>query len=180
MEKMDPESEEWGYIGRRFFASKLWSRTPARRSSPSTCESLKAYPPRQAADTLSMHKAAGSEGSRGERQPMALGRPDDRPDRVFPIRSPSVEPQVLQPFEQGSDLVPIAGRAHSRARGRKGRASRPGRRRCASAWPVRRASPAGGTSGTTDLADPHLVQRRKPLILKSLSPLRRSVLVPVR
>src|SRR5215475_10820464 len=27
MEKMDPESHEWGYIGRKFFASKLWAPT---------------------------------------------------------------------------------------------------------------------------------------------------------
>jgi len=36
MEKMDPESHEWGYIGRKFFAEKLWAPTAAARSSP-TC-----------------------------------------------------------------------------------------------------------------------------------------------
>src|SRR5215469_13356646 len=29
MEKMDPESHEWGYIGRKFFAQKLWVPTAA-------------------------------------------------------------------------------------------------------------------------------------------------------
>ncbi len=29
LEKMDPESEEWGYIGRRFAAAKLWAPTAA-------------------------------------------------------------------------------------------------------------------------------------------------------
>jgi arylsulfatase len=57
MEKMDPESEEWGYIGRRFFASKLWAPNAGTPFIAEHLESLKAYPPRQAADTLSMHKA---------------------------------------------------------------------------------------------------------------------------
>ena len=29
MEKMDPESHEWGYIGRKFFAQKMWAATAA-------------------------------------------------------------------------------------------------------------------------------------------------------
>ena len=57
MEKMDPESEEWGYIGRRFFASKLWAPTAGSPFIGEHLESLKKYPPRQAADTLSMHVA---------------------------------------------------------------------------------------------------------------------------
>ncbi|NYT40946.1 arylsulfatase [Sphingomonas sp. R-74633] len=57
MEKMDPESEEWGYIGRKFFASKLWAPTAATPYIAEHLKSLQAYPPRQAADTLSMHKA---------------------------------------------------------------------------------------------------------------------------
>ena len=60
MEKMDPESEEWGYIGRRFFASKLWAPNAGTPFIAEHLESLKAYPPRQAADTLSMHKALES------------------------------------------------------------------------------------------------------------------------
>ena len=31
MEKMDPESHEWGYIGRKFAAEKLWAPTAASR-----------------------------------------------------------------------------------------------------------------------------------------------------
>jgi arylsulfatase len=29
MEKTTPDSEEWGYIGRKFFAAKLWAPTAA-------------------------------------------------------------------------------------------------------------------------------------------------------
>ena len=36
MEKMDPESHEWGYIGRKFLAAKLWAPTAAGRSSRRT------------------------------------------------------------------------------------------------------------------------------------------------
>jgi arylsulfatase A-like enzyme len=57
MEKMDPESEEWGYIGRKFFGSKLWAPNAGAPFIAEHLVSLKAYPPRQAADTLSMHKA---------------------------------------------------------------------------------------------------------------------------
>jgi hypothetical protein len=57
MEKMDPESEEWGYIGRKFFASKLWAPNAGAPFIGEHLESLKKYPPRQAADTLSMHKS---------------------------------------------------------------------------------------------------------------------------
>jgi len=57
MERMDPESHEWGYIGRKFFASKLWAPTAAGPFLAAHLKSLQAYPPRQAADTLSMQKA---------------------------------------------------------------------------------------------------------------------------
>jgi hypothetical protein len=57
MEKMDPESHEWGYAGRKFFASKLWAPNAGAPYIGEHLESLKAYPPRQAADTLSMHVA---------------------------------------------------------------------------------------------------------------------------
>jgi arylsulfatase len=57
MEKMDPESEEWGYIGRKFVASKLWAPTAASAFLQAHLKSLSDYPPRQAADTLSMKKA---------------------------------------------------------------------------------------------------------------------------
>ncbi len=57
MEKMDPESHEWGYIGRKFVASKLWAPTAAGRFLAAHLKTLHEYPPRQAADTLSMRKA---------------------------------------------------------------------------------------------------------------------------
>jgi arylsulfatase len=60
MEKMDPESHEWGYIGRRFFAEKMWAPTAAKPYLVEHMVSLKNYPPRQAADTLSLHKALES------------------------------------------------------------------------------------------------------------------------
>ncbi|MBS0642929.1 MAG: arylsulfatase [Acetobacteraceae bacterium] len=57
MEKMDPLSHEWGYIGRRFFAEKLWAPTAAGPFIASMLQSLQEFPPRQGADTLSMKKA---------------------------------------------------------------------------------------------------------------------------
>jgi len=46
MEKMDPESHEWGYIGRK-----------AKQFLAAQVKSLQEYPPRQGADTLSLKKA---------------------------------------------------------------------------------------------------------------------------
>jgi arylsulfatase len=60
MEKMDPESHEWGYIGRKFVAWKLWAPTAGAPYIAEHLKSLQAFPPRQAADTLSMHKALES------------------------------------------------------------------------------------------------------------------------
>jgi arylsulfatase len=57
MEKMDPESPEWGCIGRKFFAQKLWAPTAAGSFLQAHLQSLADYPPRQTADTLSMKKA---------------------------------------------------------------------------------------------------------------------------
>lgn len=57
MEKMDPESHEWGYIGRKFFAAKLWAPTAAGPFLAAHLKSLQEYPPSQGADTLSMKKA---------------------------------------------------------------------------------------------------------------------------
>jgi arylsulfatase A-like enzyme len=57
MEKMDPESHEWGYIGRKFFAEKMWAPTAATPFLAEHLKSLQDYPPRQAADTLIMKKA---------------------------------------------------------------------------------------------------------------------------
>ena len=57
MEKMDPQSHEWGYIGRKFFASKLWAPTAAGPIIAAHLKSLMDFPPSQGADTLSMKKA---------------------------------------------------------------------------------------------------------------------------
>jgi arylsulfatase A-like enzyme len=57
MEKMDPESHEWGYIGRKFFGQKLWAPTAAGPFLAAHLKSLQDFPPRQGADTLSMKKA---------------------------------------------------------------------------------------------------------------------------
>ncbi|MGE8368674.1 arylsulfatase [Cupriavidus sp.] len=57
MEKMDPESHEWGYAGRRFVAQKLWAPTAGGPFLQAHLKSLQDYPPRQGADTLSMKKA---------------------------------------------------------------------------------------------------------------------------
>jgi len=57
MEKMTPDSEEFGYIGREFFAHKLWAPTAAGPFLAAHLKSLQEYPPRQGADTLSMKKA---------------------------------------------------------------------------------------------------------------------------
>jgi len=56
-EKMDPESEEWGYVGRQFLAKKLWAPTAASIFLQQHLKTLTDFPPRQAADTLSMKKA---------------------------------------------------------------------------------------------------------------------------
>jgi len=57
MEKMDPESKEFGYIGRKFFASKMWAPNAASPFIAAHLKSLMEYPPRQKADTLSLKKA---------------------------------------------------------------------------------------------------------------------------
>ncbi|MDX3933876.1 arylsulfatase [Stenotrophomonas sp.] len=57
MERMDPQSHEWGYIGRKFFASKLWAPTAAGPFIAAHLKTLMEFPPSQGADTLSMKKA---------------------------------------------------------------------------------------------------------------------------
>jgi len=57
LEKMDPESAEWGAAGRKFLAQKLWAPTAAGPFLAAHLQSMKEYPPSQGADTLSMHKA---------------------------------------------------------------------------------------------------------------------------
>ncbi len=57
MEKMDPQSHEWGYIGRKFFAAKMWAPTAGGPIIAEHLKSLMAFPPSQGADTLSLKKA---------------------------------------------------------------------------------------------------------------------------
>ncbi len=68
MEKMDPESEEWGYIGRKFVAAKLWAPTAAGPFLQAHLQSIADYPPRQGADTLSMKKAVEEAMSKATKQ----------------------------------------------------------------------------------------------------------------
>ena len=60
MEKMTPDSEEWGYIGRKFLGAKLWAPTGAGPFLAAHLKSLSDFPPSQGADTLSMKKAIES------------------------------------------------------------------------------------------------------------------------
>ena len=57
LEKMDPQSKEYGYIGRQLFAQKMWAATAAGPFIAAHLQSLEQYPPRQKADTLSLKKA---------------------------------------------------------------------------------------------------------------------------
>lgn len=57
MEKMDPESHEWGYVGRKFFATKLWAPTAGTPFLMEHLKSLADFPPRQKAESLSAKKA---------------------------------------------------------------------------------------------------------------------------
>jgi arylsulfatase len=57
MEKVTPDAPGFEYEGRKFFASKLWAPTGAGPILAAHLKSLQDYPPRQAADTLSMKKA---------------------------------------------------------------------------------------------------------------------------
>ena len=57
MEKMDPESDEWGYMAAQVLRPKLWAPTAASPFLGAHLKSLKEFPPSQGADTLSLHKA---------------------------------------------------------------------------------------------------------------------------
>ena len=57
MEKMTPDSEEWGYIAKKFLASKLWAPTAAGPFIAEHLQSIAEYPPRQKADSLSVKQA---------------------------------------------------------------------------------------------------------------------------
>ncbi|MGH8852626.1 MAG: hypothetical protein ACREYD_16695 [Casimicrobiaceae bacterium] len=54
---MTPDSEEWGYIGRKMVAEKLWAPTAGSRFLAAHLKSLEDYPPGQGADSLRMQKA---------------------------------------------------------------------------------------------------------------------------
>jgi arylsulfatase len=60
MEKMTPDSEEWGYAGKKFVAQKLWAPTASTLFLAAHLKSLQEFPPSQGADTLSMRKAIES------------------------------------------------------------------------------------------------------------------------
>jgi len=57
MELFDPHSPEWGYMGRKLFAEKLWTLIPAQGVIAEHVASLKKWPPRQRTESLSMEKA---------------------------------------------------------------------------------------------------------------------------
>lgn len=57
MEKVTPDSEEFGYAGRKFVGQKLWAPTAAVPFMAAHLKSLSDFPPSQGADTLSMKKA---------------------------------------------------------------------------------------------------------------------------
>ena len=57
MEKMTADSEEWGYIGKKFLGAKLWAPTAASPFIAEHIKSLMEFPPRQKADSLSVKKA---------------------------------------------------------------------------------------------------------------------------
>ena len=54
---MTPDSEEWGYAGKKFLAQKLWAPTAAVPFLVAHLKSLAEFPPSQGADTLIMKKA---------------------------------------------------------------------------------------------------------------------------
>jgi arylsulfatase A-like enzyme len=67
MEKMDPESHEWGYVGRKFFAAKMWAPAAAQPFLKEHLSSFADYPPRQKADSLSAQKAVQAAMAKLER-----------------------------------------------------------------------------------------------------------------
>jgi arylsulfatase len=57
MEKMDPHSHEWGYIGRRFPGLQVVGTDGGRSVHRGPPQVTAGYPPSQGADTLSLKKA---------------------------------------------------------------------------------------------------------------------------
>ncbi|MDH3771754.1 MAG: hypothetical protein OET79_12335 [Nitrospirota bacterium] len=52
MERFDPNSREWGYMGRNLFAEKLWTLIPAQ----GIIAEHKKSPPRQGAQSVRLQK----------------------------------------------------------------------------------------------------------------------------
>jgi arylsulfatase len=57
MEHFDPHSHEWGYMGRKLMAEKLWTLIPAQGIIAEHMKSLQEWPPRQRAQSLSLQKS---------------------------------------------------------------------------------------------------------------------------
>lgn len=57
MEKMTPDSEEWGYAGRKFLGQKLWAPTAAQPFLQAQLKSYADFPPSQGAESLSAKKS---------------------------------------------------------------------------------------------------------------------------
>ncbi|EAZ81867.1 arylsulfatase [Algoriphagus machipongonensis] len=68
MEKMTPDSEEWGYAGRKFVAQKLWAPTAAVPFIQAHLKSLLDYPPSQGGESLNM-KASIERAMKAMEQP---------------------------------------------------------------------------------------------------------------
>jgi arylsulfatase A-like enzyme len=56
LEKFDQESHEWGYIGRKFMLSKMWTLNSSAPFIAAHLKSLMDYPPSQGADSLSLKR----------------------------------------------------------------------------------------------------------------------------
>jgi arylsulfatase len=56
LEKMDPESHEWGFAGRMFLMHKMWALNAAGPYLAEYIQTLVEYPPSQGADSLSLKK----------------------------------------------------------------------------------------------------------------------------
>jgi hypothetical protein len=69
MELFDPHSPEWGYMGRKLFAEKLWTLIPAQGIIAEHIKSLQEWPPRQRAESLSMQKSMETVMQAIERSP---------------------------------------------------------------------------------------------------------------
>ena len=72
MELFDPLSPEWGYMGRKLFAEKMWTFIPAQGLIAAHIKSLQEWPPRQRAQSLSMQKAMEAAMQAIERAPSGM------------------------------------------------------------------------------------------------------------